>query len=73
MSEVEVGTETTSLQDQIYIFHFTVMHRVPIGGFISILLSADSRNGVEITDPAVMADNCLLLSNGNEKLDCVAG
>lgn len=73
-SEVQVGTETTSLADQTYLFHFQVMHRVPIGGFISILLSADGRNGVEITDPTNMDDKCFLLKGGAEEpLDCLAG
>ena len=74
LSEVVVGTETTSLTDQTYVFDFQVMHKVPMGGFISILLSADGRNGVGLANPDNMQGNCFYISDqGNIPIECVAG
>ena len=61
LSEVEVETNTTSLIDQTYIFHFRLTHSVPVGGYFSFLLSEDEANGVKISNPQNEEQTCFLM------------
>lgn len=74
VSEVSVGTDVTSLTDQVYTFHFRITHSVPIGGYFSILLSQDEANGVTVTDPNTVANNCFIVNGGSSTgVQCVSG
>jgi hypothetical protein len=74
VAEVNVGTDVTSLTDQEYTFSFKVDHAVPTGGYFSILLSEDVANGVTVSDPVTVKNNCYLVSGSNSKgVGCVSG
>jgi hypothetical protein len=74
VDEVNVGTDVTSLTDQEYTFSFKVDHAVPMGGYFSILLSEDVANGVTVTDPVTVKNNCYLMTGSNSKgVGCVSG
>lgn len=48
---------------------------MPVGGYFSILLSADSKNGVAITNAIIVKQNCFrVTTDGQEQgLDCATG
>ena len=51
IKEVTTTGDLTSMMGQTYKFSFKMYHSVPLGGFFSILLSLDEKNGVSITNP----------------------
>ena len=81
LSDVEVSSKVTSATDQTYTFHYKVTHAVPLGGYFSILLSADHGNeatgvnGVRISNAETVKRNCFLVANtGKDKgLECNTG
>ena len=74
VAEVDVGTDVTSLTDQEYTFSFKVDHAVPLGGYFSILLSEDVANGVTVSDPVTVKNNCFLVTGSNSKgVGCISG
>ena len=58
VSDVTVSSDTTSLMGQTYKFTFQMQHRVPLGGFFSIFLSLDEKNGVSISNAQDVRSNC---------------
>lgn len=47
---------------------------MPLGGYFSILLSEDVANGVTVSDPVTVKNNCYLVTGATQKgVGCVSG
>lgn len=75
LSDVVAESNSTSAEDQTYIFNFKLDHAVPLQGFFRIMMSTDLVNGAQISNPISVKQSCFFISESqlDKGLECNTG